>query len=130
MKSVLNSSCADAKVSAMKIFLALMIFVMAFSGYSAASHAMGPDNCSSSQQMQGDSCPPDVQNSPDHAQKHDKSESGFCLDCAHCCAASVALPVTETWQPSLLSSVLNPFSEQFQPESRLFSLLRPPKTLA
>lgn len=114
----------------MKIFLALMIFVLACSGYSAASHAMGPENCSSAQETQNDNCPPHVQDSPEHTQKHDSSSKGACLDCAHCCAASVVLPVSQAWQPTILSSDLNALSKQFQPENRLFSLLRPPKTLA
>ena len=114
----------------MKIFLVLMISLLAFSGYSAASHAMGPDNCSSQQQLQDDGCPPELQASPDHAKKHDGSGNSTCLDCVHCCAASVVLPLTEAWQPMLSSSGLNTATKQFQPEGRLFSLLRPPKTLA
>ena len=130
MKSVLNSYCADAKILLMKIILVLMVFALAFSGYSAASHAMGPENCSSSQEVQNDACPPHVQNSPDHAQKHDKSGKGFCLDCAHCCATSIVLPITASWEPTPVSSNLNSVLMQFQPENRLFSLLRPPRTLA
>ena len=130
MKSVLKPYCADAKIYSMKIIIALMVFALAFSGYSAASHAMGPKSCSSSKEIQKDACPPHVQNSPDHAQKHDKSGKGFCLDCAHCCATSIVMPITAAWQPTPLSSKLNSVLMQFQAENRLFSLLRPPRTLA
>lgn len=129
MKSVLKLYCADAKLHSMKIIIALMVFALAFGGYSAASHAMGAKSCSSSKEIQKDACPPHVQNSPDHAQKHDKSGKGFCLDCAHSCAASILMPITTAWQPTRVSSNLNSVLTQFQPENRLFSLLRPPRTL-
>jgi hypothetical protein len=127
MMLALNSFCAGAKLNPMKIILAFMIFALAFSGYSAASHAMSLENCSSQSQAHDDNCAPEVQNSPDHAQKHDQSSKGFCLDCAHCCAASVMMPSTASWEPTPVLSALDSVVTQFQPENRLISLLRPPR---
>jgi len=117
-------------MSLMKILLAFMIFPLAFSGYSAASHAMSPENCSSQSQAHDANCSPEAQNSPDHAQKHDQSGKGLCLDCAHCCAASIVMPTAASWEPKPVSSGLNSVLTQFQPENRLFSLLRPPRISA
>lgn len=114
----------------MKLFLALIICALAFSGYSAASHAMGLEKASFILQMQEDGIGKNAQDSTDHAQKHDKSGKGFCMDCAHCCAASIVTPVTAAWKPFPILTSLSPSVPHFQPENRLFSLLRPPKTLA
>ncbi len=119
------------KLLTMKIFLALMIFALAFSGFTAASHAMGLEDCSSAQQeLLNDNCAPDVKNSPDHAQKHGKAGSAVCIDCAHCHAPSFVMSAAEAWTPVVVSSSPHMGMVQVTPENRLFSLLRPPKILA
>lgn len=129
MKSALKSDCADAKIQAMKIILALMVFALAFSGFMTASHAMGPDKCSSSS-MQTDNCPPEIQKSSDHSQKHQNPDKGPCLDCLHCCGSSVMTPDTKSWNPPPVAKTMLPESSTFEPQTQVFSLLRPPRTLA
>lgn len=114
----------------MRIFVLAIILAIGFSGFSAASHAIMLDDCKSSTQVQADECAPDLKNTNDHGQKHEKSGKGFCLDCAHCCVASVVLPSDGMIVMPQPSSDMNSTVRQFQPEDRLFSLLRPPKFIA
>lgn len=114
----------------MKFFLAFMIFALAFSGYSAASHAMGQKDCSSITQSQSDECDhADASSDKDHAKKHEKS-GGKCIDCTHCCASSAAILQTKQFGFSLTDAVFAPEPSQAHPQGRIFSLLRPPRTLA
>lgn len=115
----------------MRIFLVLIIFALAFSGYSAASHAMGKEDCSSITQSQtGDCDHADAAFDKDHSQKHEKN-NGKCMDCTNCCASSAAVILhTKTMTFSITSAVFVLERSQTLPQGRIFSLLRPPKTLA
>ena len=114
----------------MKFFLTIMVIALAFSGYSAASHAMGTKDCSSKAGSQLEECQhTDASTDKDHAQKHDKKEAK-CMDCTHCCASSAAISPVKQLNFSMTGAVFAPEPSRAQPQGRFFSLLRPPRTLA
>jgi hypothetical protein len=127
----LYGNVAGAKFNPMKFLLTLMIFALAFGGYSAASHAMGMEDCSSSARTQLEECQhADAASDQDHAQKHEKNGAAKCMDCTQCCASSAVILQTKTFSLGKITTVFAFESSQSQPQGRLFSLLRPPRTLA
>jgi len=107
-----------------------MIFALAFGGYSASSHAIGKEDCSSAIQSHSNECDhADAAFDKDHYQKHEKS-AGKCMDCSHCCASSAALVQTKPFTFSLTSAVFALEPPETFPQGLLFSLLRPPRILA
>lgn len=115
----------------MKFLLTIIILALAFSGYSAASHAMGNEECASTSSTQLEECGhADAASDKDHAQKHEKNGAAKCIDCTHCCASSAIINHTKPLSYSLTSAIFAYESSLSQPQGRLFSLLRPPKTLA
>ena len=118
-------------VDSMKFLLAMMILALAFGGYSAASHAMGTEDCSSTASTQLEECQQDgVSTDHDHAEKHEKNSAGKCMDCTHCCASSAAILQTKPLVISMIAEAFVIEPSQAQPQGRIFSLLRPPRTLA
>jgi len=115
----------------MKILLTIMIFTLAFGGYSAASHAVGMEDCSSAASTQLEECQhADASTDKDHAAKHEKNGAGKCMDCTHCCASSAAIVQTKKLAISMITETFVVEPSQAQPQGRIFSLLRPPRTLA
>lgn len=114
----------------MKLFLALVISALVFCGYSAASHAMGGQDCSSAVQAQSHECNhAGAASDDDHAAKHEKS-GGKCMDCSHCCASSPAIVQAKSFSFSMTGTVFAPEPSRTQAQGRIFSLLRPPRILA
>lgn len=115
----------------MKIFFALIILTLAFSGYSSASHAMGNQDCSSKSSKQMEECQhADGFVDNDHVSKHEKKDAAKCMDCNHCCASSVVILHEKVQSFSMNDAVFRPDTRQNHPQERQFSLLRPPRTIA
>lgn len=112
----------------MRMLILALILAIGFGGYSAAGHAMGPDNCAAAVQI--DDCAPEIQKSSDHAQKHKASGNGVCVDCAHCCVSSIVPASQKFWKIDPSKDVIISTLVDLEPQSRLFSLLRPPRMFA
>lgn len=108
-----------------------MVFAFLSSGYSAVSHAMGMEDCSAQVSTELQDCQhADASTDKDHAQKHEKIEAAKCMDCTHCCSSSAVIIQSKPVGFDLTGTVFMPESSQAQPQGRIFSLLRPPRTLA
>lgn len=122
----------------MRAFLAILIFMIAFSSYSAAAHAFGPDSCNpatmkaemANQGMDMSDC---LGHQANQDQQKDtdqgKAAEGKCMDCIHCCTShAISLPDYSINLPPL-AAVLNPQLIHGHVGKVFFSLLRPPKSL-
>lgn len=116
----------------MRIFLAILVFAISFSGYSAAAHAFSDELCASEAQAEmtlNADCA-DHHGGADSQQDTENSDTkSVCVDCLHCCASHGASlqPVSIRFNPvpMTLSAALTPTLTG----DYLFSLLRPPKNL-
>lgn len=109
----------------MRFVFALVIFAIAFSGYSAGSHAFVDGDCAPLVKVKA----VDKAESSDHTQKQSDKSKGVCLDCNHCCTSVAALSKSETWSSLPQASVKAVDLQSMPPQGRIFSLLRPPKNL-
>ncbi len=111
----------------MKILMAILVLALAFSGFSAASHAMSDTGHIVSSDIQGGSS--DI-NSADSSKDDSKAEKIACPDCLHSCSHMVFLPDNKMRMPEFASSDPVIEATDFLPDALTSSLLRPPKTLA
>jgi hypothetical protein len=114
----------------MKFLLTLMIFALAFGGYSAASHAVVNEECGFTSTQLEECDHADAAFDQDHSQKHEKNGAAKCMDCTHCCASSAIISQVKPLGFNLITAIFAFEVSQSPPQGRLFSLLRPPKTLA
>lgn len=129
--TLLYGNTAGGRLSAMKFLLILIIFALAFSGYSSASHAMGTQDCTSVSSTEAEECRhADAASDKDHASKHEKSKAGKCMDCTHCCASSPVIIQNSHYSFDLLHAVFVLEPSRTTRQDRLFSLLRPPRIQA
>jgi len=111
----------------MKILMAVLVLALAFSGFSAASHAMSDTGHIVSSDTQDGSS--DI-NSADSSKDDSKAEKVACPDCLHCCSHVVFQTDNKTQMPEFASSDPVIEATDFLPDALTSSLLRPPKTLA
>lgn len=124
-------------LTTMRVFLMLLIFAIGFSGYSAASHAFGPDSCNPAAMKKMADQGMDMSDCPGHQTDQDeqtdtdqsKSSKTKCMDCTHCCTShAISIPNYSVNFPPL-AAVLNPQPMHGYVDEFFFSLLRPPKSL-
>ena len=102
---------------------------ISFGAFSAAAHAFADEACSPSVSdhiHDHSDAPHDCTNHADEKNTLD----GICMDCHHCCASHAIVSSTKT--PDILfvlAAAFIPVGDEFTGEY-LFSLLRPPRTLA
>lgn len=121
----------------MKVLTLLLVFLIGFSGYSAAAHAFGADSCNPVALEKMADMGMDMADCPGHQADQDqqkdsdqgKSSKAKCMDCTHCCAShAISLPnYSMNFQPT--SAVLNLPPTAGIDGDYLMSLLRPPKSL-
>lgn len=107
--------------------MAILVLALAFSGFSAAAHAMNDTGHVVSSDIQGDSS--DI-NSADTSNDKSKTEKVACTDCLHSCSHMVSLPDNKMRMPEFASADPVIEAKDFLPDALTSSLLRPPKTLA
>ncbi len=119
----------------MRVFLALLIFVIGFSGFSTASHAFDNGGCNGAMQSEM-SKDMDMSDCPDHQKKSDvkkdadnTAKKSACLDCVHCCASHAVNLANSSVKYMAVEATLAPAPSQILKSNFLFSLLRPPRNL-
>lgn len=123
----------------MRVVLMMLIFAIGFSGYAAAAHSAGGEPCNPAamEMSSGHDAKAGMPDCPGHADdavqtdSADSSKSGksICLDCHHCCTAHATAVISYSLAvPADASSLDMPPSDAHK-VGRLFSLLRPPKSL-
>lgn len=131
----------NATLTAMRVFLMILIFAVGFSGYVAAAHAFAVDSCAAAVEQghnaaHDQNCAGHQQNQQDnHGQKsgqnhsHTKPDKNGCLDGHHCCTVTMAgLPVVVMPVPPLAKT--QHMLPSFRYSDHLaVSLLRPPRAL-
>lgn len=101
----------------MRMFLALLIFAIGFSGYATATHAM---------EMGSKEVSMDCHKAQSDDTQNEKSD----VQCHDCCLAN-AVFTSLTHLPTLnIPSDVKPLKTDAFIDSFVFSLLRPPRTLA
>src|SRR6218665_2000435 len=118
----------------MRMFIVLMIFLINFSGYSAAAHAFSDVFCDSKSGKQVER----TMHCPDHQSTNNQDDTSNditgktqCPDCTHCCSGhvfNVSLP-TPAAHVALLPVTYTVATDRIAGDY-LFSLLRPPKFAA
>lgn len=120
----------------------MLIFAIGFSGYAAAAHSVAGESCNpAAMEMSSDHAAkagmPDCPGHADDAVQADssdtadssKSTKSICLDCHHCCTAHATAVTSYSLNvPADDASLVMPPSDAHK-VGRLFSLLRPPKSL-
>lgn len=110
----------------MRLFLAMMVFTITLSGYTAAAHAFVAETCETVHMMDHDSN--GHMDQTDKAGKADSSKDIVCFDCHHCCASQISVAPSVP-ADALPRSVLNVPPVDKLAGNFTFSLLRPPKLL-
>lgn len=114
----------------MRFLMIILVFMIGFSGFSAAAHALDSQNCVGIEKSaQHDGCP---QHQTGKQDDNHKSSDGkhICISCHHCCVSHAGVLHTGMTVIASVYKTTFPMVDSAVADDITFGLKRPPRSLS